>query len=157
MGFLTDKSQRGFHQEFGSSQAHSHTDMYKTNLHEDLQEKKPYSHLWTTQTDEQSAKRLHVPLCGPESSCLITTHNRVSTMPAKSLQSCLTLCDPMDCRLTGFSVHWILQAGILERVAISFSRGSSQPRVRTHLWTDTKETFLWHRKWKAYWILLKPR
>ena len=35
MGFLTDKPQRGFHQEFGSSQAHSHTDIYKTNLHED--------------------------------------------------------------------------------------------------------------------------
>ena len=39
MGFLTDKPQRGFHQEFGSSQAHSHTDIYKTNLHEDLQER----------------------------------------------------------------------------------------------------------------------
>ena len=104
----------------------------------------------------KSTKRRHIPLCGPESSCcLITTHNRVSTMPAKSLQSCLTLCDPMDCRLTGFSVHRILQAGILERVAISFTRGSSQPRVQTHLGTDTKETFLWHRKWKAYWILLR--
>ena len=39
MEFLTDKPQRGFHQEFGSSQAHSHTDIYKTNLHEDLQER----------------------------------------------------------------------------------------------------------------------
>lgn len=39
MGFLTDKPQRGFHQEFGSSQAHSHTDVYKTSLHEDLQER----------------------------------------------------------------------------------------------------------------------
>ena len=33
---------------------------------------------------------------------------------AKSLQLCLTLCDPMDCILPGFSVHWILQAGIPE-------------------------------------------
>ena len=40
---------------------------------------------------------------------------------AKSLQSCLTLCDPMDCSLPGFSVHGILQAGTLEWVAISFS------------------------------------
>ena len=40
---------------------------------------------------------------------------------AKSLQSCLTLCDPMDSSLPGFSVHRILQARILERVAILFS------------------------------------
>ena len=33
---------------------------------------------------------------------------------AKSLQSCLTLCDPMDCSLPGFSVHGILQARTLE-------------------------------------------
>ena len=40
-------------------------------------------------------------------------------------QSCLTLCDPMDCSLPGSSVHGILQVRILEWVAISFSRGSS--------------------------------
>ena len=47
-------------------------------------------------------------------------------------QLCPTLCDPMDCincSLSSPSVHRILQARILERVAISFSRGSSQPRV----------------------------
>ena len=38
------------------------------------------------------------------------------------------LCDSMDCSLLGSSVHGILQAGILEWVAISSSRGSSQPR-----------------------------
>ena len=43
-------------------------------------------------------------------------------------QSCLTLCDPMDCSPPGSSVHEIFQARILEWVAISFSRGSSQPR-----------------------------
>ena len=43
----------------------------------------------------------------------------------KSLQLCLTLCNPMDCSLPGSSVHGILQAGILERFAISFSSGSS--------------------------------
>ena len=37
---------------------------------------------------------------------------------------CLTLCDPMDCSLSGSSVHGILQARILEWVAIPFSRGS---------------------------------
>ena len=46
-------------------------------------------------------------------------------MFAKSLQSYLTLCDPMDCSPPGSSVHGILQARILECVAISFSRGSS--------------------------------
>ena len=56
---------------------------------------------------------------------------------AKSLQSCLTLCDPMDCSLPGYSVHWILQARTLEWVAISFSnawkwkvKGKSLSRVR---------------------------
>ena len=43
-------------------------------------------------------------------------------------QSCPTLCDPVDCSLPGSSVHGILQARILEWVAISFSRGSSRPR-----------------------------
>ena len=37
---------------------------------------------------------------------------------AKSLQSCLTLCNPMDCSLPGSSVHGILQARILEWVAM---------------------------------------
>ena len=39
------------------------------------------------------------------------------------IQSCLTLCDPMDYSLPGSSVHGILQARILEWVAISFSKG----------------------------------
>ena len=46
-------------------------------------------------------------------------------------QSCWTLCDPMDNSLPGSSVHGILQARILEWVAISSSRGSSWPRHRT--------------------------
>ena len=44
-------------------------------------------------------------------------------------QSCLTPCDPMDCSSPGSSVHGILQARILERVAIPFSRGSSDPGI----------------------------
>ena len=43
-------------------------------------------------------------------------------------QSSPSLCDPMDCSLTGSSFHGILQARILEWVAISSSRGSSWPR-----------------------------
>ena len=49
------------------------------------------------------------------------------------IQSCLTLCDPVDCSLLGSSLHGILLEGILEWVAIPFSRGSSQPRDRTQI------------------------
>ena len=48
-------------------------------------------------------------------------------------QSCLSLCDPMDCSLPGSSVHGILQVRNLERVAFPFSRGSSQPRDQTQV------------------------
>ena len=46
-------------------------------------------------------------------------------------QSCPTLCNPMDCSPPGSSVHGISQAGILEWIAISFSRGFFRPRDRT--------------------------
>ena len=46
-------------------------------------------------------------------------------------QLCLTLCDPMDCSPPGSSVHGILQARMLEWVAIPFSRVSSRPRDLT--------------------------
>ena len=49
-----------------------------------------------------------------------------SEVEVKVAQSCLTLCDPMDCM-----VHGILQARILEWVTVPFSRGSSQPRSPT--------------------------
>ena len=51
----------------------------------------------------------------------------------KVTQSCPTLCDPVDCSPPGSSIHGILQASILEWVAISFSRGSSQLRDRTQV------------------------
>ena len=50
---------------------------------------------------------------------------------SEATQSCPTLCDPMDCSLPRSSVHGILQAIVLEWIAIPFSRGSSQPRDRT--------------------------
>ena len=52
-------------------------------------------------------------------------------MPAKSLQSCPTLWDPLDSSLPGSCVHGILQARILKWVAMPYSRGSSQPRDLT--------------------------
>ena len=48
-------------------------------------------------------------------------------------QSCPTLCDPMDCSLPGSSIHGIFQARVLQWVAMSFSRRSSQPRDRTRV------------------------
>ena len=59
-------------------------------------------------------------------------------------QSCPTLWDPMDCSPPGFSIHGILQARILEWVAISFSRESSQPRDGTQVSCITGRCFnLW--------------
>ena len=52
---------------------------------------------------------------------------------AKSLPSCPTHCDPMDCRSPGSSVLGILQARRLEWVAVSLSRGSSPPRDQIHV------------------------
>ena len=48
-------------------------------------------------------------------------------------QSCLTVGDPTDCSLPGSSVHGILQARILEWVAMPSSRGSSQARDGTQI------------------------
>ena len=59
---------------------------------------------------------------------------RVSSVQSSSVaQSYLILCNPMDCSPPGSSVHGILQASIQEWVAISFSRGSSQPRDLTRV------------------------
>ena len=49
------------------------------------------------------------------------------------IQSRPTLCDPVDCSLPGSSVHGIFQAIVLEWIAISFSRGSSQPQDWTRV------------------------
>ena len=54
-----------------------------------------------------------------------------TTIESAVTQSCPTLCDPMDCGRQHSSVHGIFQARVLEWVAISFSRGSSQPRGQT--------------------------
>ena len=49
------------------------------------------------------------------------------------LHSCLTLCDPMDYSLPGYSLYGILQARILVWVAMSSSRGFSRPRDGTYI------------------------
>ena len=52
---------------------------------------------------------------------------------AQSLQSCSTLCNPMDLSPPGSTVHGILQVRILEGVAVPSSQGSSRPRDWTHV------------------------
>ena len=68
------------------------------------------------------------------------------------VQLCLTICDPMDYNLPGSSVHGICQARILEWVAISFLRGSSQPRDQTCV-SCTGRPILYHRTTRGALIL----
>ena len=73
---------------------------------------------------ENLGRKLKVhPFCSHLQQCVCT----------KSLQSCPTLCDPMDCSLTGSSVLGIIQARILEWFAMPSSRKSSQPRDQTQI------------------------
>ena len=52
---------------------------------------------------------------------------------AKSLQSCPTLCDPIDCSLPGSSVHGIFQARVLEWGAIAFSLGWLRGLIKLYI------------------------
>ena len=61
---------------------------------------------------------------------------RKVTSESEVAQSCSTVLDPMDCSPSGSSLHGIFQARILELVAISFSKRSSQPRD----WTPVSRT-----------------
>ena len=68
-------------------------------------------------------------------------------------QLCWTVCDPMDCSPLDFSVHGIFQARILERVAISSSRGYSWPRDRTHVsCVSCNGRILYHCASYSHWI-----
>ena len=84
-----------------------------------------------------------MPLMPPELAGVFFTTNTTwegqlhGTAAAKSLQLCPTICDPMDYSPPGSSVHGILQARILEWVAISYSRGSSGPRDQTCVSCDS--------------------
>ena len=60
----------------------------------------------------------------------IHTHTYIYMVCAKSLQSRPTLCDPMDCRPPSSSLHGILQARILEWVAMPFCRDLPDPKIR---------------------------
>ena len=74
------------------------------------------------------------------SSVLITSIHS-NHLRSEVTQSCRTLCNPMNCSLPGSSVHWNFQARILEWVAISFSRRSSQPRDWTQVFHIVGRSF----------------
>ena len=80
----------------------------------------------------QQPTRLSHPWDSPGKNTGVGCHFLLQCMKVKSesevAQSCLTLCNPMDCSLPGSSVHGIFQARILECISISFSRVSSSPR-----------------------------
>ena len=79
----------------------------------------PNYHTHTNQSASKGEDSISVYVCVCVCVCVLIS------------QLCLTLCDPMDCSPPGSSVHGILQARILEWVAIPFSRGSSRPRDQT--------------------------
>ena len=68
-------------------------------------------------------------------------------------QSWLILHNPMNCSLSGSSIHGILQARILESVAIPFFRASSQPRDRTWVSCIVGRRF-YHLSHQGRWSLL---
>ena len=74
------------------------------------------------------------PWDSPGKNTGVGCHFCLQSMKVKSesevTQSCLTLYDPMDCSLPASSVRGIFQARIVEWVAVSFSRGSSQTRIK---------------------------
>ena len=87
-----------------------------------------YSNLSEDKTDTYFSIILFVYIHTHINVCHVNIHVR-----AKSFQSCPTLCNPMDSSPPGSSVHGILQARILEWLALSSSRISSQLRGRTHV------------------------
>ena len=90
------------------------------------------SHSWSSGESQVSQEWASPAVPAETSYCLRTTHGeQVKWSEEKVLvaQSCLTLCDPMDCSPPGSSIRGILQARTLEWVAIPFSRGSSQTHI----------------------------
>ena len=92
-------------------------------------------HTLPLQLDQWATSQLLTPLCFPRTLLLglCKLHLGPWCMRAKSLQSCLTLCDRMDCSPPVSSAHGIHEARILEWVAMPSSRRSSQLRDRTYV------------------------
>ena len=102
----------------------------------------------------------HITLCRPSlffgwimlhSMCV---YHSLSVPWSEVAQSCLTLCDPMDCSLLRSSVHGIFQARVLEWVAISFSRGSNPGLPLYHLSHQGSPVFPTEDIWLIFWLLV---
>ena len=115
--------------------------------------------------ERNTHKKTHLFQRGHTSGLIHLLH---SLMRVKSLQSCLTLCDPMDHSPPGSSAHGILLARILERAAISFSRWSFQPMDWTAslnllhwqagslpIATPGKPQIAWWPEWKPFTEILQ--
>ena len=91
------------------------------------------------------AIQLSHPLLSSSPALNLSQHQKESE--SEVTQSCLTLCNPMDCSPPGSSIHGIFQARILEWIAILFSRASFQPRDRTQVLHITGRLYtLWARE-----------
>ena len=100
-----------FHAKMGSIKDKNGMDLTEA---EDIKRWQEYMEGWYK-------KDLH----DPDNHDDVITNLKPDILESEVTQSCPTLCDPMNCSLTGSSVHGIFQAVVLEWIAISFSRGSS--------------------------------
>ena len=100
----------------------------------------PSSHNWILLPSEVSPAHL-------------TSHHLRPALCVLVSQFCLTLCDPLNCSPPGSSLHGILQARVLEWVAISFYRGSSWPRDWTQVSYIAGRFFtLWATRKAVSWL-----
>ena len=94
---------------------------------------------YSVQRRRRQPTRLPHPWDSPGKNTGVGCHFLLQCMKVKSeseiMQSCLTLCDPMDCSLTGCSVHGIFQARVLEWGAIAFSQNLSSKLFEELRWT----------------------
>ena len=87
-----------------------------------------FSHARLCATHRQQPTRLPHPWHSPGKNTGVGCHFLLQCMKVKSenevAQLCLTLSDPMDYSLPGSTIHWIIQARVLEWGAIAFSEGT---------------------------------
>ena len=92
-------------------------------------ERPAFIHLVIKQTSNPAIRRMPFQVLGHS----MTASELVFSCVYSVTQSCPTLCDPLDCSPPGSSVHEVFQSRVLDWVAISSSKGSSQPRDQTKI------------------------
>ena len=108
-------------------------------------------------THRRQPTRLRHPWDSPGKDTGVGCHFLLQCMKEKSesevTQSCPTLCDPMDCHLTGSSVHGIFQARVLEWGAIAFSRQRQLAPTKSPMHFPRFPSILW-RQVRVTWLFL---